>query len=142
VGVGVVWGVSRSLTPAPRPREPEPDWDGIRSRLDQIERAIRMATRSFTQTEHRAEHLISRDQLATALAAAESRVIASVDARIQAQSLSIGALKVMFRQTDSLLERVLEALESHWDESHLQDPQPDLGLQNGRADRVRISSEH
>jgi hypothetical protein len=76
-------------------------------------------TRRFTQMESRLEDHATRladvpstSQIVAAMEQLLSKTMASLDERMMSQARSIDTLKTTVAQTDSLLERVLESLDS------------------------------
>ena len=89
---------------------------GLETRLQEQETAG--ATR-FAQVESRLEEHAARladvpstGQIVAAMEQLLSKTMASLDDRLTAQANSIDVLKTTVSQTDSLLERVLESLDS------------------------------
>jgi hypothetical protein len=89
---------------------------GLEARLQEQETAD--ATR-FAQVESRLEEHAARladvpstGQIVAAMEQLLSKTMASLDDRLTAQANSIDVLKTTVSQTDSLLERVLESLDS------------------------------
>jgi hypothetical protein len=86
-----------------RDAENSAEWDEIGLRLGQIEQAIeKIAASAVPETSQGQGDFVTREELKSGLAAAESRIEKSVDAKFEVQSLSIGALKAMVSQTDAL----------------------------------------
>lgn len=90
---------------------------------DELKRAVadleaRFAARDaeaenrFTRIETRIAELPSTAQVVSAMEQLLSKTMASIDDRLVAQAQSIETLKTTVSQTDSLLERVLESLDS------------------------------
>jgi hypothetical protein len=138
VCAGFAWGVWRIVKAGSRDAENSAEWDEIGLRLGQIEQAIeKIAASAVPETSQGQGDFVTREELKSGLAAAESRIEKSVDAKFEVQSLSIGALKAMVSQTDALLERVLVALEAGLDETE----QDEIVERDSLLNELSISSE-
>jgi hypothetical protein len=113
---GFIWGLCRSLRPAPRSDE----LPGLKTlnllsgRLDHVEGAVAKLSVEAAKpggTEDLFDYA-TRRELADALVAVERRIESGVAEQFGRQMLAIGSLRAMIVDTDALLERVLERLES------------------------------
>ena len=75
------------------------------NRLQQLEMKV-------GEHEHRLSDVPSTSQIVAAMETLLSKTMTSLDARLSAQAHSIDVLKTTVSQTDELLERVLESIDS------------------------------
>jgi hypothetical protein len=121
---GFAWGVGRTLKgsgPSPDSSlessgDESVDWDAIGLKLNEIESAVEIlaAHAAARVSADPAQQPATHGEMAEAIAAAERRIEAAVDAKFEMQGLAIGGLQSMIRQTDALLVRVLTAIETEW----------------------------
>lgn len=102
---GFAWGICATLKHAKAGESEEKEWEEIEGRLDRIERAI-----DAVVIHANSENLVTTDELEKKLQELKHRIDGEVDAKFECQSLSVEGLRTMIRHTDSLLERVLNAL--------------------------------
>lgn len=88
-------------------------------RLDGMQRQIAALHATDEQLQVRLEGTVAADGLSAALDKALEGVQAGIDARFEDQARSVEALRAMVGQTDELLERLLERLESMRNEAEL-----------------------
>ena len=106
--------------PGPVPEKTAQDWKrsfvNLESRLaaQETATAARLAQIEARLDEHSAKlaEVPSTSQIVSAMEQLLSRTMASLDDRLTTQAHSIEVLKTTVSQTDSLLERVLESLDS------------------------------
>jgi hypothetical protein len=103
---GFAWAVCAAVAQSRPKAGEEKEWDEIEGRLDRIERAIDLVAAKSERAD-----FVTRTELTGELEDLKHQVDQEVEARFECQSLSVEALRTMIRQTDSLLERVLGALE-------------------------------
>jgi chromosome segregation ATPase len=84
----------------------------IQARIDTIHVAVARLAEQTEQLQTRLEQRVTRDELAGTIDRVFRQLEEGVDARFQHQSRSVEALQTMVGQTDVLLQRVLEGLES------------------------------
>jgi len=119
VAAGVLTGGSR-----PRSGDPAPSQTSdVKAALAQLEARISaqetISAARFSQIEAKLEdHSVrlsdmpSTSQIVSAMEQILARTMSSLDERLNSQARSIDTLKTTVAQTDSLLERVLESLDS------------------------------
>jgi Mg2+ and Co2+ transporter CorA len=92
----------------------------IEERLDGMQAQIQALQSSDERLLAGLESAVTADDLAAALDKSFARVQREVDARFEDQARSVEALRAMVGQTDELLERLLDRLESMRSEAELQ----------------------
>jgi len=119
VAAGVLTGGSRERSGRPASSETS----GVKAALAQLEARISAqettSAARFSQIEAKLEdHSVrlsdmpSTSQIVSAMEQILARTMSSLDERLNSQARSIDTLKTTVAQTDSLLERVLESLDS------------------------------
>jgi chromosome segregation ATPase len=119
VAAGVLTGGSRERSGRPAPSEPSE----LKAALAQLEARISaqetISAARFSQIETKLEDhsarladMPSTSQIVSAMEQILARTMSSLDERLNSQARSIDTLKTTVAQTDSLLERVLESLDS------------------------------
>ncbi len=98
------------------------DIENLRARVDTIQLAVGRLADQAEQIQSRLDQSVTKDELARSLDRAMVRLEKGVDARFERQARSVEALRRMVGQTDELLQKVLDGLESLKDESR---PRPD-----------------
>ncbi len=81
-------------------------------RLQQIENRLGEHAAAINEHTQRLADVPSTSQIVTAMERLLQKTMSSLDERLSAQAHSIDILKTTVAQTDSLLERVLESLDS------------------------------
>src|SRR5580704_847925 len=84
----------------------------IEARVDTIHVAVARLADQTEQLQSRMDRMVTRDELSQTLDEVFGRVERGVDARFEHQTRSVEALRMMIGQTDELLQRVLDGLES------------------------------
>ncbi len=122
---GFLWGLCRSLrgeedgNEIHKIREVDARLARIESTLDRLSATVanpssvarqRSAHDGASHTE--AEGFVTRDELAEALSRTEKRLAENVASQFERQTVAIGTLRAMIVDTDALLERVLDHLET------------------------------
>ena len=119
VAAGVLTGGSRARSGDPAPSQTS----DVKAALAQLEARISaqetISAARFSQIEAKLEdHSVrltdmpSTSQIVSAMEQILARTMSSLDERLNSQARSIDTLKTTVAQTDSLLERVLESLDS------------------------------
>ena len=119
VAAGVLTGGSRERSGRPAPSETSE----VKAALAQLEARISaqetISAARFSQIETKLEDhsarladMPSTSQIVSAMEQILARTMSSLDERLNSQARSIDTLKTTVAQTDSLLERVLESLDS------------------------------
>lgn len=119
VAAGVLTGGSRERSGVPAPSQTS----DVKAALAQLEARISaqetISSARFSQIEAKLEDhstrladMPSTSQIVSAMEQILARTMSSLDERLNSQARSIDTLKTTVAQTDSLLERVLESLDS------------------------------
>jgi chromosome segregation ATPase len=119
VATGVLTGGSRERSGGPAPSQAS----DIKGALAQLEARIStqetISSARFSQIEAKLEDhstrladMPSTSQIVSAMEQILAKTMSSLDERLNSQARSIDTLKTTVAQTDSLLERVLESLDS------------------------------
>jgi hypothetical protein len=86
---------------------------GVEARMDAINLALSRLGEQNQQLHARLDRAATREELLKAIERVFGRIEAEVDARLERQMRSVEALKLMVGQTDELLQKVLDGLESY-----------------------------
>ena len=89
-----------------------PNLDAVDHRLAAMELNLAKICQRTTLIEEKLEQTTSPGQLSLAIDQAFLRLEEAFDARFESQARSVEALRLMVRETDRLLERVLEGLDA------------------------------
>jgi hypothetical protein len=84
----------------------------IEARVDTIHVAVARLSNQTEQLQSQVDRTVTRDELSQTLDEVFGRMERGVDARFEHQIRSVEALRMMVGQTDELLQRVLDGLES------------------------------
>lgn len=84
----------------------------LEARVDTMHVAIAHLADQTSQFQQRFDQMATRDELTATLDRVFGRMEREVEARFEQQSRSVEALRTMILQTDELLQRVLDGLES------------------------------
>lgn len=84
----------------------------LEARVDTMHVAVAHLADQTAQFQQNLDRMATRDELASALDRVFGRMEQEVEARFEQQSRSVEALRTMITQTDELLQRVLDGLES------------------------------
>jgi hypothetical protein len=84
----------------------------IEARVDTINVAVARLADQTEQLQSRLDRMVTKDELSHTLDVVFGRMERGVDARFAHQARSVDALRMMIGQTDELLQRVLDGLES------------------------------
>jgi hypothetical protein len=84
----------------------------IEARVDTINVAVARLAAQTEQLQNKLDGAVTRDELTQTLDEVFGRIERGVDARFEHQTRSVEALRMMIGQTDELLQRVLDGLES------------------------------
>ncbi len=84
----------------------------LEARVDTIHVAVARLAEQTEQMQIKLEQMVPRDELSQTLDRVFGRIERGVDARFEQQTRSVEALRMMIGQTDELLQRVLDGLES------------------------------
>jgi hypothetical protein len=109
---GAGFGLIRGLRALGRIKSNAEDVQTIEARVDTIHVAVARLADQTEQLQIRLDQLVPRDELTQTLDRAFGRIERGVDARFEHQIRSVEALRMMIGQTDEMLQRVLDGLES------------------------------
>ena len=84
----------------------------VKARIDAINLAVARLGDLAEQFHARLDRSVTREELSQTLDRVFGRLESEVDARFEHQTSSVEALRLMVGQTDELLQRVLDGLES------------------------------
>lgn len=126
IGTGAAFGLLRGLRILRNPNRNAVGLETLQARVDTIHVAVARLAADTEKIQARLQETVTKDELAETLDRAFGQMERGVDGRFEHQTGAIEALRSMIRQTDQLLERVLEGLES-------------LSVDRGSGDR---DSEH
>lgn len=92
----------------------------LKARIDGMELQIQALRSADEKLGGRLESAVTADDLSAALDQVFGRVQSQIDARFEDQVRSVEALRAMVGQTDELLERLLDRLESMKNDAELE----------------------
>jgi hypothetical protein len=110
--VGAGFGLLRSLRVLGSITQNAVGLETLEARVDTIHVAVARLADQTEQLQIKLEQAVTKDELSQTLDRVFGRVERGVDARFEHQTRSIEALRMMIGQTDELLQRVLDGLES------------------------------
>jgi len=110
--VGAVFGLLRGLRAIGNITQNTAGLETLEARVDTIHLAVARLADQTEQLQSKHGQMITRDELAQTLDRVFGRLEQGVDARFEHQTRSVEALRTMVAQTDELLQRVLDGLES------------------------------
>lgn len=84
----------------------------LEARVDTIHIALARLSGQTEQLQLKLQQVVTRDELSETIERVFGRLERGVDARFEHQTRSVEALRLMVGETDELLQRVLEGLES------------------------------
>lgn len=84
----------------------------LQARVDTLHVAVARLADQAEQLRSRLDHAVTKDELAQTLDRVFGPLERGIDARFEHQTRSVEALRMMVGQTDELLQRVLDGLES------------------------------
>jgi hypothetical protein len=84
----------------------------VKARIDAINLAVAQLGERAEQFHAQLERSVTREELSQTLDRTFVRLESDVDARLEHQTRSVEALRLMVGQTDELLQKVLDGLES------------------------------
>jgi hypothetical protein len=119
--VGAVYGLLRGLRALGDVTRNTAGMETLQARFDTIHLAV---ARLAEQTEHletKVDRMVTKDELSQTLDRVFGQLEREVDARFEHQNRSAEALRMMVGQTDGLLQRVLDSLESMKTEDEAED---------------------
>jgi len=84
----------------------------LRARVDTIHVAVARLADQTAQLQNKLDQMVTKDELSQTLDRVFGQLERGVDRRFEHQTRSVEALRTMVGQTDELLQRVLDGLES------------------------------
>lgn len=110
--VGAGYGLLRGLHVLGNITRNSAGLETIEARVDTLHVAVARLADQTEQLQSRMDRMVTRDELSQTLDEVFGRIERGVDARFEHQTRSVEALRMMIGQTDELLQRVLDGLES------------------------------
>jgi hypothetical protein len=110
--VGAGFGLLRSLSAHGNITRNSAGLEMIEARVDTINVAVARLADQTEQLQSKLDRMVTKDELSQTLDVVFGRMERGVDARFELQVRSVEALRMMIGQTDELLQRVLDGLES------------------------------
>jgi hypothetical protein len=111
IAVGASFGLFRGLrTPGVAGKSVE--LEVVKARIDALNLAVARLSDQAGQFQTRLENAVTREELSQTLDRVFGRIEGEMDARFEQQVRSVEALRLMVGQTDELLQKVLDGLES------------------------------
>ena len=110
--VGAGFGLIRSLRVLGNITSNAAGLETLEARVDTINVAVARLAGQTEQLQSKLDRMVTKDELTQTLDEAFGRIERGMDARFEHQTRSVGALRMMIGQTDELLQRVLDGLES------------------------------
>jgi hypothetical protein len=117
VVVGAGFGLLRGLRVLGNNARTSAGLELIEARVDTIHMAVARLANQMEQLQNKLDRTATRDELSQTLDEVFGRIERGVDARFEHQTRSVEALRMMIGQTDELLQRVLDGLESMKDDA-------------------------
>jgi hypothetical protein len=96
----------------------------VKARIDALNLAVARLSDQAGQFHTRLENAVTREELSQTLDRVFGRIEGEVDARFEQQVRSVEALRLMVGQTDELLQKVLDGLESIGNDRDLVESRP------------------
>jgi hypothetical protein len=110
--VGAVYGLLRGLRVLGDITQNAAGVETLRARVDTIHVAVARLAEQTERFQIKLEQTVTKDELSQTLDRVFGQMERAVDARFEHQTRSVEALRMMVGQTDELLQRVLDGLES------------------------------
>jgi Na+/phosphate symporter len=118
VVAGAGYGLLRSLRLLRGDPRNNPGLAPLQARVELIDAAVTRLTERSIQLQSRLDEMVTREELAEMLDRIFVPLEQRIEARFEHQIRSVEALRTMVGQTDELLQRVLDGLESMQTESN------------------------
>jgi hypothetical protein len=112
IAVGAVYGLLRGLRALGEVTRNTAGMETLQARVDTIHLAVARLAEQTGHLQNKLEQVVTKDELSEALERVFGQLEREVDARFESQNRSAEALRMMVGQTDELLQRVLDGLES------------------------------
>jgi hypothetical protein len=110
--VGVGYGLLRSLRMLGNVTRNAAGLETLEARVDTINVAVARLAEQSEKFQSNLHRMVTKDELSQTLDEVFGRIERGVDVRFEHQTRSVEALRTMIGQTDELLQRVLDGLES------------------------------
>jgi len=110
--IGAGFGLIRSLRVIGNITRNAADLETMAARVDTVHMAVARLAGQTEQLQSKLDHAVTKDELSQTLDRVFGRLERGVDQRFEHQTRSVEALRTMVGQTDELLQRVLDGLES------------------------------
>lgn len=110
--IGAGFGLLRSLRVLGNVTQNAAGLETLQARVDTIHLAVARLADQTEQLNNKLGQMVAKDELSETLDRVFGRIEQGVDARFEHQTRSVEALRTMVGQTDELLQRVLDGLES------------------------------
>jgi len=137
IAIGAGYGLLRSLRMLGNITQNAAGLETLEARVDTINVAVARLAHQTEQLQEKFDHVVTKDELAQTLDRVFGPLERGVDARFEHQTRSVEALRMMVGQTDELLQRVLDGLESIKTESAMENDEH--GEQNREWDLTQAS---
>jgi hypothetical protein len=112
IAVGAGFGLIRGLRALDTTVVNQTQLKLAKARIDALDLALARLGEQVGEIHARLEHAVTEEELAQTLDRVFGRMESEVDARFDRQTRSVEALRLMVGQTDELLQKVLDGLES------------------------------
>jgi hypothetical protein len=112
VVAGFSYGLSRGLRALGRSSITDSQFTTLASKVETMQLAVARLGEQYERFESRLAEAVTHDALKEALERAFGELRSSVDARFEQEARSVEALRMMIGQTDAMLERVLNGLDT------------------------------
>ena len=110
--IGAGYGLLRSLRVLGNITQNAAGLEMLQARVDTVHVAVARLADQAEQVQSKLSRMVTRDELAQTLDRVFGPLERRMDARSEQQTRSVEALRTMVGQTDELLQRVLDGLES------------------------------
>ncbi|MGA2712206.1 MAG: hypothetical protein ABSG41_03790 [Bryobacteraceae bacterium] len=112
MAIGAAFGLFRGLRALGGVTGKSSELAVVKARMDAINLAVARLGDQAEQFHARLDRSVTREELSKTLDRVFGKLETEVDARFEHQTRSVEALRVMMAQTDELLQKVLDGLES------------------------------
>jgi hypothetical protein len=112
IAIGAGYGLLRSLRMLGNITRNAADLETLETRVDMIDAAVARLAHQTEQIQEKFDHVVTKDELVQTLDRVFGPLERGIDTRFEQQTRSVEALRLMVGQTDELLQRVLDGLES------------------------------
>lgn len=120
IAIGAGYGLLRSLRVLGNITQNAAGLETLQARVDTINVAVARLAHQADQLQDQFDHMVTKDELVQTLDRVFGPLERGIDARFEHQTRSVEALRMMVGQTDELLQRVLDGLESMKTESTME----------------------